>query len=145
MPDAVSIMAFDYGEARVGVAMGNTLLGIAHPLETIAVEGMHPKIDAIEKLIERWKPDILVVGRPHESDSPQKIQLVNTINNFVKRLARRTGLTVEVVNEDFTSSHASGLLKEQGIYGREQKEHLDKLAACSILQTYFSLKESHGT
>lgn len=140
MPEQ-AVMAFDYGEARVGVAVGNTLLKISHPLETIVATGMHPKIDVIEKLIERWSPTILVVGCPHEHEDAQKIQLINTINNFVKRLARRTALPVHVVNEDFTSALASSLLNEQGVHGREQKGKLDQLAACAILDTYFNHHE----
>lgn len=133
-----TILAFDYGEARIGVAMGNTLLKIPHPLTTITAEGMWNKIDLLLPLIEEWKPQLLIVGCPHHHDNPQKIQLINTINNFVKRLARKTNLPIELINEDFSSAHASSLLNEQGIYGREQKGKLDELAACSILQTYFS-------
>lgn len=131
-------MAFDYGEARVGVAMGNSLLQIPHPLATICAEGMWPKIDQIGELILKWQPQLLIVGCPHAHDNPQKIQLVNTINNFAKRLGRKFNLSVIMINEDFSSAHASSLLNEQGVYGREQKGKLDQLAACSILQTYFS-------
>lgn len=131
-------MAFDYGEARVGVAMGNSLLQIPHPLATICAEGMWPKIDQIGELILKWQPQLLIVGCPHAHDNPQKIQLVNTINNFAKRLGRKFNLSVIIINEDFSSAHASSLLNEQGVYGREQKGKLDQLAACSILQTYFS-------
>lgn len=147
MPEAITILAFDYGEARIGVAMGNSLLQIPHPVTTIAVEGMWPKIDQIAELIIKWQPKLLIVGCPHMSDNPQKVQLINTINNFVRRLERKFDLPVIVLNEDFSSAHASSLLNEQGIYGREQKGKLDQLAACSILQTYFShhVKECAST
>lgn len=133
-----TILAFDYGEARIGVAMGNSLLKIPHPLATIVGEGMWAKIDLIMPLIEKWQPQLLVVGCPHFHDNPQKVQLINTIQNFAKRLARKANLPFEFINEDFSSSHASSLLNEQGVYGREQKGKLDELAACSILQTYFT-------
>ncbi|MBX9867520.1 MAG: Holliday junction resolvase RuvX [Burkholderiales bacterium] len=138
MPKSCTILAFDYGEARVGIAMGNSLLQIPHPLATISAEGMWPKIDQIGELITKWQPQLLIVGCPHAHDNPQKIQLVNTINNFAKRLGRKFNLPVVMINEDFSSAHASSLLNEQGVYGREQKGKLDQLAACSILQTYFS-------
>ena len=117
--------------------MGNSLLQIPHPLATICAEGMWPKIDQIGELILKWQPQLLIVGCPHAHDNPQKIQLVNTINNFAKRLGRKFNLSVIIINEDFSSAHASSLLNEQGVYGREQKGKLDQLAACSILQTYF--------
>ncbi len=138
MPEAITILAFDYGEARVGVAMGNSALQIPHPIATIIAEGMWPKIDQINELVTKWQPKLLVVGCPHIADNLQKIQLVNTINNFVKRLERKFAVPVVIINEDFSSAHAASLLNEQGVHGREQKGKLDQLAACSILQTYFS-------
>lgn len=133
-----TIMAFDYGDARLGVAIGNTLLHIPHPIATVEEEGTWAKIDALEKLVTEWKPHLFIMGIPHESDNPQKIQLVNTIKNFAKRLKKKYSIDVIMINEDFTSMHASSLLNEQGIYAKEQKGKLDQLAACSILQTYFS-------
>jgi putative Holliday junction resolvase len=132
------LMGFDYGEARIGVATGNTMLKIAHPLVTITGEGMWHKIDQLEELITKWQPQLLVVGIPSPSDDPQKIQLINTINNFAKRLKRKFNLPVTLIAEDFSSADAAMLLEEQAIYGKAQKGKLDQLAACAILQTYFS-------
>lgn len=145
MPDKEqTILAFDYGDMRIGVAVGNTLLKIAHPLTTISSEGMWAKIDLLAPIIAQWQPAALVVGIPHASDNPQKIQLINTINNFAKRIGRKFSLPVTMINEDFSSAHADSLLKEQGIYGQAQKGKLDQLAACSILETYFSMTHSVG-
>ena len=134
-----TILAFDYGDARIGVATGNTLIRIAHPLTTVCGDGMWDKIDQLAELVAKWQPSLLVVGLPSFNDNPQKIQLINTINNFAKRLKNKFNLPVELINEDFSSSEASSLLDEQHIYGREQKGKLDQLAACAILQTYFSI------
>ncbi len=133
-----TVMAFDYGDMRVGVAIGNTVLKISHPLDTISGDGMWKKIDQLEGLVEKWKPEIFVIGCPHVSDDLQKMQLINTINNFAKRVSRKFARPFVLVNEDFSSAHASSLLNEQGIYAREQKGKLDQLAACSILDCYFS-------
>lgn len=133
-----TVMAFDYGNARIGVAVGNNILKIPHPLTTLVGDSMYAKIDQMVELIERWQPQLLIVGAPHAADNPQKIQLLNTINNFVKRLKRKFNLPVELVNEDFSSAYAASQLKEQGIYGINQKEKLDQLAACLILEYYFS-------
>ncbi len=141
MPEETSnrvLMGFDYGEARIGVATGNTLLKIAHPLTTVTGEGMWNKIDQLEELIKKWQPQLLVVGIPSASDDPKKIQLINTINNFAKRLGRKFNLPVTLIAEDFSSADAAMLLEEQAIYGKSQKGKLDQLAACAILQTYFS-------
>ena len=148
MPDeqalatAQTVLALDYGEARLGVAVGNSLLGIAHPLTTISVSGMWLKIDLLAALIAEWKPQLIVVGIPPATDDQQKIQLINTIHNFVKRIQRKFTLPVALIDEDCSSASASLLLNEQGIYGRQQKGKLDQLAACAILQTYFSISSS---
>ena len=144
-----TLLAFDYGEARIGVAVGNTLMKIAHPLTTISATGMYPKIDLLAALITRWQPQRLVVGMPglpedyvaapvSERALQQKLQLINTINNFARRLGRKFNLPVSIINEDFSSAAASSQLNEQGVYGREQSGKLDQLAACAILQSYFS-------
>ncbi|MDD3266230.1 MAG: Holliday junction resolvase RuvX [Burkholderiales bacterium] len=138
MPNELTIMAFDYGDARLGVAIGNTLIKIPHPIITIEGESMWAKIDALEPIIKEWMPNLFVLGMPHESNNPQKIQLINTIKNFAKRISKKYNREVIMVNEDFTSMHASSLLNEQNIYARKQHGKLDQLAACSILQTYLS-------
>lgn len=133
------ILAFDYGELRIGVAVGNTLLKIPHPLTTVSGSGMYAKIDQLTEIISKWQPELLVVGIPHMAENHQKNQLINTINNFARRVSRKFNLPAELINEDFTSFQASILLTEQGISGRKQKDKLDQLAACAILQNYFAL------
>ncbi len=138
MPNTV--MAFDYGDARIGVALANDLLQIPHPLSTITGKvGMWPKIDACAALISKWQPKLLVVGIPEENPAyPAKVQLINTINNFAKRLGRKFNLPVCMVREDYSSASAKLMLDEQAVYGADQVGKLDQLAACAILQTYFA-------
>ena len=137
MPNQQTVMAFDYGDMRIGVAIGNSLLRIAHPIDTVAGDGMWNKIDKLAALVNKWQPTVLVVGLPNASANLKKMQLINTINNFAKRIGNKFNLPVVMVNEDFSSAHASSLLNEQGVYAREQKGKLDQLAACSILECYF--------
>jgi putative Holliday junction resolvase len=129
-------MAFDYGESRIGVATGNTELKIPHPLETVTGRNKFDKLDKIAKLIEMWRPQLLVVGKPGNIEG--KTELFASINKFANRLSHRFNLPVNFVNEDYTSSLASGQLNEQNVFGRRQSEKLDQLAACAILETYFN-------
>jgi putative Holliday junction resolvase len=69
MPEG-TILAFDFGERRIGVAMGETMLGIAHPLLTIDTEITDARFAAIGKLIEEWHPSQLVVGLPMHQTTP---------------------------------------------------------------------------
>ena len=74
MPEALypapagTCLAFDFGEARIGVAQGGAEVGIAHPLQTVSGEGNERKFAAIARLIEEWRPDYLVVGLPVHSE-----------------------------------------------------------------------------
>ena len=132
------IMAFDFGESRIGVAIGNTLLKIPHPVLTVTGRNKFEKLAKIGKLIDEWHPTRLVVGIP--SPNQDKQPLIDSIKRFSNRLIHNFKLPIDFVNEDYTSSIASIQLNEQAIYGIKQKEKLDSLAACSILQMYFDTK-----
>jgi putative Holliday junction resolvase len=129
-------MAFDFGESRIGIAIGNTLLKIPHPLEVVSGHNKFEKFAKIGKLIDEWRPVLLVIGMPGQADN--KELLVQSIIRFSNRLKNNFKLPVSFVNEDYTSANAANQLKEQNIYGKAQKTKLDSLAACGILQTYFS-------
>ena len=70
MPEAVSgtVLAFDFGEKRIGVALGDLGLGLAHPLVTVSDAITERRFDAIAKLIAEWRPVLLVVGLPTHAD-----------------------------------------------------------------------------
>ncbi len=130
------VMAFDFGESRIGSAVGNTLLKIPHPLTTISGHNKFERFAKIGKLIDEWRPVLLVIGMP--SNPENKELFIQSIIRFSNRLKNNFKLPVSFLDEDYTSQEAVNLLKEQGIYGKAQKGKLDSLAACGILQTYFS-------
>lgn len=135
MPEGTTL-AFDFGERRIGVAMGETLLGIAHPLITIDTEITEQRFAAIGKLITEWRPAQLVVGLPVHADGTEH-DLTRLARRFANRLKGRFGLPVWLVDERHTSLIAEGLLNEAGVRGRKQKPALDQVAAQAILQTWF--------
>ncbi|BAK75302.1 holliday junction resolvase YqgF [Pseudogulbenkiania sp. NH8B] len=135
MPEGTTL-AFDFGERRIGVAMGETLLGIAHPLTTIDTEITEQRFAAIGKLIEEWRPAQLVVGLPVHADGTEH-DLTRLSRRFANRLKGRFGLPVWLVDERHTSLIAESLLNEAGVRGRKQKPALDQVAAQAILQTWF--------
>ncbi|MBI3146488.1 MAG: Holliday junction resolvase RuvX [Pseudogulbenkiania sp.] len=135
MPEGTTL-AFDFGERRIGVAMGETLLGIAHPLITIDTEITEQRFTAIGKLIAEWRPAQLVVGLPVHADGTEH-DLTRLARRFANRLKGRFGLPVWLVDERHTSLIAEGLLNEAGVRGRKQKPALDQVAAQAILQTWF--------
>jgi len=131
----IQVMAFDFGLTRIGVATGNTLLKIPHPLDVISGSNKFDKLDKIAKLVEKWQPNLFVVGIP--SDGADKESLITQIKKFANRLQHRFNRPVEFVNEDYTSSLACGQLDLQSIHGYAKKSKLDQLAAGAILNRYF--------
>lgn len=140
MPD--TLLAFDFGEKRIGVAVGNTLVGIAHPLQTIASESNDERFNTIGTLIAEWQPTQLVVGLPSHLDGTEH-ELSRLCRKFANRLHGRFNLPVALVDERLSSAEASQTLKEAGIGGRKQKPMLDQVAAQVILQSY--LDQHHAT
>lgn len=137
-----TVMAFDFGERRIGVATGSTQVGIAHPLELIDAEANEARFARIGKLLEEWQPVQLVVGLPAHLDGSEH-ELTRLARKFAQRLDGRFGLPVDLVDERLTSAEAESRLAEIGVRGRSQKAHVDALAAQAILQSWFD--QAHDT
>ena len=136
-PDiAGTVMAFDFGEKRIGVATGETILKVAHPLTTIKAEENEVKYSQIEKLIQEWRPALLVVGLPMHMDGESHL-LTHLSKKFSQRLEGRFNLPTVMVDERLSSVEAAQNLSAAGVKGIKQKAMLDAVAAQSILQSYF--------
>jgi putative Holliday junction resolvase len=134
MPES-SVLGFDFGERRIGVAVGDRLLGIAHPLCTIDTILTAERFARIGQLIDEWKPETLIVGLPTHADGTEH-QMTQLARRFANRLNGRFNLPVVLVDERHTSLLAESLLHESGLHGRKQKPVLDQVAAQAILQTW---------
>jgi putative holliday junction resolvase len=130
-----TVLGFDYGQRRIGVAVGSTTVGIAHPLEVIEQGAGLSGWGRIADLYAEWKPVCAVVGLPVRDDG-RKHELHEAVHAFALELMRRFAVPVCFIDERFTSSEAALQLRDAGIHGRQQKRHLDELAATSILQDY---------
>jgi putative Holliday junction resolvase len=131
-----TLLAFDFGTRRIGIAKGSTLLANATPLTTIDAEKNEIRFARIEALILEWQPSALIVGLPCNDDgTPHEMTALS--RRFANRLKGRFNLPVLLVDERYTSAAASSVLDEQGIHGRKQKAVLDQYAAQQILQAYF--------
>jgi len=123
MPDKGTILAFDFGLKRIGVAVGEPELKTAHPLETIS------SIDEIHSLVEEWRPTRLVVGLPVREAGEHP--LAKQVEKFARQLEGRFHLPVARVDERFTSVEAESRLR--GV----KKKAIDSVAAQLILEQYF--------
>jgi len=147
MPEAAqcrqgTLLAFDFGEKRIGVAVGEWSLGQAHPLSTIRGAGNAERFAAIAALIAEWQPESLVVGLPVALDgSPHAMSARCT--RFANQLRGRFGLPVAYAEERLTSVEAGELLRESGHSARSAGEHIDAVAAQIILQCFLAGAADH--
>ena len=130
-----TILAFDFGKKRIGVAMGELELKMTHPLTTIS-EKADARFPAIEKLIQEWQPVRLIVGLPKYSDGTEH-EMSEQCRRFARQLQGRFNLETELVDERYTSVEAEAMLAEMGRGGEQDKHLIDQLAAQRILQAYF--------
>lgn len=131
-----TLLAFDFGTRRIGVAVGNTISATAQPLTTLHGEQNEQRFAAIAELIREWQPVALVVGLPCNDDGTPH-EMTRLCRRFANRLKGRFDLPTLLVDERYTSAAASAQLNEAGIRGIKQKPLLDQVAAQQILQAYF--------
>jgi len=132
-----TVLCFDFGEQRIGIAVGEHMLASANPLTTICSESNDVRFEVIGKLIDEWQPKLLVVGLPLNVDGSAH-SMTQLCKKFARRLNGRFNLPVMLVDERYSSIEASEKLNAAGIKGRAQKERLDQVAAQGILQSYFN-------
>jgi putative Holliday junction resolvase len=132
-----TVLAFDFGEKRIGVAVGDLSLRIAHPLTTIRAEDNATRFAQIGKLVSEWGPVRFVVGLPMHADGTEH-EVSRLARRFAHRLEGRFGVSVELVDERLTSVAAESRLRESGARRDEIEASLDAAAAREILDSYFA-------
>jgi putative Holliday junction resolvase len=128
MPRELTIMAFDYGTRRIGVAVGNTITQIGQPVKTIAASNEDARFKAIELLLKEWQPHQLVVGLPCHPDGAEH-GMTAKAKRFGNQLHGRFQLPVAWVDERYTSAVLEGEL--------DMRDNLDVQSAALILEQYF--------
>jgi putative Holliday junction resolvase len=131
-----TVLAFDLGLKRTGVASGELGIGVAHPLSVIHAQSTEARLVAIEKLILEWQPVLLVMGLPTHEDGSEHT-MTRVARNFTKKLEARFQRPVFLVDERYTSAAAESELHAAGIHGKQNKAMLDAVAAQLILQDFF--------
>jgi putative pre-16S rRNA nuclease len=129
------VLGFDFGEMRIGVAVGDFSVRLAHPLTTIHARGNEQRLAAVEPLVREWRPALLVVGLPAHPDGAEH-ELTRAARRFAGRLKARFGIETALEDERYTSTAADESLRGSGIHGRRRKRALDSVAAQQILQAF---------
>jgi putative Holliday junction resolvase len=138
---AGTVFAFDFGTQRIGVAVGETSIGVAHPLATVAARDGRERFEAIRALIEEWQPALLVVGLPTHADGTAHAMTARALR-FARQLEGRFGLSVTCCDERFTTHAASLALRGAGVRGAAKKAVRDQVAAQLILQAYLDQRRA---
>ena len=128
-----TLLGFDYGTKRIGVAVGQYITRSVTPLTTIHSQNNKPDWNAIGNLIAEWQPDRLVVGLPLHLDGTTQA-ITERAQRFGNQLKGRYNLPVDLVDERLTSHEAETELAARG--GKSTKADIDALAAALILQSW---------
>ncbi|HWK71206.1 Holliday junction resolvase RuvX [Pollutimonas sp. M17] len=134
MPEQ-TLLAFDYGTKKIGVAIGNTLTGQARPLEILTSVQRDRRFADIEQLLAAWQPDKVIVGLPLASDGGEQYASLRC-RRFANQLRGRFGVQVELVDERGSSMEAQQML---GTHAAD-----DAMAAMVILQRYLDALARSG-
>lgn len=102
-----TLLAFDYGEKRIGVAVGNTITKTAEPLTIIQQKNQDERWKAIEQVIQEWQPKILIVGLPKHPDGAEH-EMTHKAKRFGNQLHGRFQKQVVWVDERYTSVSVDG-------------------------------------
>ena len=124
----LTVMAFDYGTRRIGVAVGNTLTKLGQPLKTITEPNTDVRFKVIQDLITEWQPNRLVVGLPCHPDGTEH-EMSQKARRFGNQLSGRFQLPVDWVDERYSSA----VLESDP----EMRDNLDAQSAALILEQYF--------
>jgi len=132
MPD--TLLGFDFGTHKIGVAVGQQLTGTATPLTVLGRVRNRPDWEGIARLIDEWQPRALVVGLPKGPDE-EETTMTRAARKFARQLEGRFHLPVHLADERLTSREAWSRIG--GIATRDVTR-IDSMAAKLILETWFS-------
>jgi len=130
-----SVLGFDYGKKRIGIATGQTITHSATPCKTLNQIDGNPDWSAIAFEIQQWKPQALVVGMPYHIDGSEN-KMTAAARQFAYELEKRFKLPVIEVNEALSSQQAEEVLKEHMKINQHNKQEIDKMAAAIIVQRW---------
>lgn len=142
-----TVLGFDYGKKRIGVAVGQTITASARPLTTVAMQSDGPDWTRIDALIAEWRPEALVVGLPRHLDGREH-EFAAPVQSFAAALQTRYALPVHLIDERLSSHEAAQRAAEQGRrhapHTRAAKEEVDRLAAQVILESWLMQHATRG-
>ena len=132
-----TVLGFDFGMKRIGVAVGQTITRTASPLTVLAAKQGEPNWVEVDKIIKTWRPTALIVGRPLKMDGTTQ-SVTNAVDHFTQLLETRYALPVYQIDERLSSKAARTDIFDAGGYRALQKNSVDSRAAQIILQDWLN-------
>ncbi len=137
-----SYLGFDFGNKKIGTAIGQTATSIASPLKTIRSINQQPNWEQISQLIKEWNPEGLVVGISKQADGSDNL-ITPRMFKFCRQLEGRYKLPVYQIDEAFSTFEAKQMLFDDiKLSAGKLWDVQDQLAAQLILQSWLNLKKT---
>ena len=137
----MNILSIDYGERRIGFAIGNSNRKIATPLSVIHNVSLDSVIENINQVVKNYEIDSIIIGIPLNEDSTESMQATR-VRDFCSKIKKKINLTIMGVDERFTSVNSEKLLLDLDMSRKKRKKYIDSIAATIILQSYFENNET---
>ena len=128
----MQIIAFDYGEKKIGVAVGQTSTNTSSPLQIIFNKDNNTNWTSISSLLDEWKPDLILLGKPLNMDGSES-EIMKKIDKFYKELKSIYDADIEFVDERLTTFEAREILKD------EKHDNVDAHAAKILIDNWFDI------
>tara|TARA_B100000242_G_scaffold280878_1_gene240660 strand:+ start:26 stop:421 length:396 start_codon:yes stop_codon:yes gene_type:complete len=126
----MQIIAFDYGEKKIGVAVGQTSTNTSSPLQIIFNKDNNTNWTSISSLLDEWKPDLILLGKPLNMDGSES-EIMKKVDKFYKELKYIYDADIEFVDERLTTFEAREILKD------EKHDNVDAHAAKILIDSWF--------
>ena len=128
----MQIIAFDYGEKKIGVAVGQTATNTSSPLQIIFNKENNINWVSIALVIDEWKPDLILIGKPLNMDGSES-EMMKKIDKFYIKLKSIYDADIEFVDERLTTFEARTILKD------EKQNNVDAHAAKILIDNWFDI------
>ena len=128
----MQIIAFDYGEKKIGVAVGQTSTNTSSPLQIIFNKDNKTNWISISSLLDEWKPDLILLGKPLNMDGSDS-EIMKKVDKFYKKLKSIYDADIEFVDERLTTFEAREILKD------EKHDNVDAHAAKILIDNWFDI------
>ncbi|WP_020679298.1 Holliday junction resolvase RuvX [Marinobacterium rhizophilum] len=139
-PDCLQALAFDFGTTRIGVAVGQTLTGTATAIAPVSARDGIPDWSQIDRVVQEWSPDALVVGIPLNMDGSIS-DMARRARKFANRLHERYRLPSYLMDERLSTREAKAIHHAAGGGNNYKKESVDGIAAQLILESWFASEQ----